>query len=86
MPSPLMRAKLQVLSVTQYGTPPTSISISASAVTGTTPYGPSGESEDNTFARYTPSASFSASITNPALLGQIKQGDKFYVDFTKADA
>lgn len=80
-----MRAKLQVLSVTKYGTPPTSASVSMSAVTGDKPFGPNGENEDNTFARYTPSASFSASINNPELLDFFAQGDKFYLDFTKAE-
>lgn len=81
---PTMRAKLQVQSVTPYGDPPTSESLSMSAVTGTAAFGPQGESDDNTFARYTPSASFSASINNPALLGQFKVGQKFYIDFTEA--
>lgn len=81
----MMRAKLQVQSVTPSGNPPTSEALSMSAVTSSTkPYGPQGENEDNTFARYTPSASFSATINNPALLGKFKVGQKFYVDFTEA--
>ena len=81
----MMRAKLQVQSVTSYGDPPTYETLSMSAVTSSTkPYGPQGENEDNTFARYTPMASFSATINNPALLGKFKQGQKFYLDFTEA--
>jgi len=81
---PKMRAKLQVLSVQKYGDPPTSESLSMSAVTSS-PYDKDGNSEDNTYAKYTPSATFSASINNPALLGQFQVGDKYYLDFTKAD-
>lgn len=78
----MMRAKFQVQSVT--GSEAYE-SLSMTAVTGKEPYGPNGESEDNTFARYTPSASLTMSITNPALIGKIKQGDVFYVDFTKVE-
>lgn len=78
----MMRAKLRVMSVVgsdKYET------LSLSAVTGKEPFGTDGESEDNTFARWTPSASLTMSITNPALVGKIQQGDTFYVDFTKVD-
>ena len=81
----MIRAKLQVQSVTPSGNPPTSESLSMSAVTSSTkPYGPQGENEDNTFARYTPMASFSATINNPALFGKFKVGQEFYLDFTEA--
>lgn len=55
------------------------------SVAGKADYGPNGESEDNTFARFTPSGSLSLTINNPDLLGKIKPGQKFYVDFTLAD-
>ncbi|MFM0306261.1 hypothetical protein P0D71_00505 [Paraburkholderia sp. RL17-383-BIF-A] len=42
--------------------------------------------EDNTFSRWTPCASLDITIQNPALFGRFKYGDKFYVDFTPADA
>ena len=48
------------------------------------PFGPEGESEDNTFARWTPSGGATLTITNPALIGKFKAGQKFYVDFTEA--
>ena len=78
----MMRAKMQVQSVTKYGDAQESLSMSA--VTGTTQYGPQGENEDNTYARYTPSGSISLSITNPALIGKFRVGQRFYVDFTEA--
>lgn len=77
-----MRAKMQVQSVTGSETYE---SISMSAVTSSDkPYGPNGENEDNTYARYTPSGTLSLSITNPALISKFKVGQKFYLDFTEA--
>jgi hypothetical protein len=78
----MMRAKMQVQSVTKQGE--TQESISMSAVTGNKAYGPQGESEDNTYARYTPSGSLSLTINNPALVGKFSVGQKFYLDFTEA--
>lgn len=49
------------------------------------PYAADGTGdEDNTFSRWTPCASLDMTIQNPALFGQFKPGDKFYVDFTPA--
>jgi hypothetical protein len=47
-------------------------------------YPADGSDEDNTFARWSPGASLIINIANPALWGQFKHGDKFYVDFTPA--
>ena len=78
----LMRAKVKVSSVkaTEYGEV-----IEAAPVCGNGAFGPNGESEDNTFARFTPSGSLSLMINNPDLLGKIKPGQKFYIDFTEAE-
>jgi hypothetical protein len=43
------------------------------------------ESEDNTFARYTPGGNLELSITNPALFDKLEKGQKFYVDFFLTD-
>lgn len=48
-------------------------------------YGENGENEDNDFARYTPFGELSMSINNPELLGKFNEGEKYYLDFTKAD-
>ena len=53
-------------------------------VTGNETFGPNGESENNTYARYTPSGEIKLSITNPNLHGQFTPGQEFYVDFTLA--
>jgi hypothetical protein len=79
---PTMRAKMQVRSVEGS---PTQETIKLSCVTGKDPFGPNGESEDNTFARYTPFGEASYTINNPLLIGQFKQGDTYYVDFTPAE-
>lgn len=49
-------------------------------------YPADGSDEDNTYAKFSPNASLSITITNPALLGQFKVGEKYYVDFTPAIA
>jgi hypothetical protein len=78
----MMRAKMQVSSVEQFHGGMEVVKLSA--VTGKGSFGPEGESEDNTYARYTPSGKCELSINNPALMGKIKPGMKFYLDFTEA--
>jgi hypothetical protein len=53
-----------------------------SAVCKSGSYGADGSEEDNTYAKYTPGASFKLTVTNPLLWGQHKPGQKYYVDFT----
>lgn len=48
------------------------------------PYGNDGSDENNTYAKFTPSASLVIHIANPDLIGRHKAGDVFYVDFTPA--
>jgi hypothetical protein len=78
---PKMRAKLMVTAVviTQGQE-----EVKMSPVCGSAPFGEKGESEDNTFARYTPCGALSLIISNPDLHGQFKPGQKFYADFTEA--
>ena len=78
----MMRAKMKVSAVTltEYGE-----IIKAAPVCGNKPFGPNGESEDNTFAKFTPSGSLELTVNNPELLGKIKPGQNFYVDFTLAE-
>jgi hypothetical protein len=47
-------------------------------------YPADGSDEDNSYAKWTPQADLSITVANPALWGQFKVGQKFYVDFTKA--
>ncbi len=48
------------------------------------PFDAEGNSEDNTYAKWTPSGSLTLEITNPALIGRFSVGQTFYLDFTEA--
>lgn len=92
--APRMRCKMLVTGVDAYSPPngggvTTSESYSMTCVGGDkvqTGYPPDGTDEDNDFAKWSPSGSFSLSCNNPALFGKIKVGEKYYVDFTLANA
>ncbi len=56
-----------------------------SAVTSK-PFDANGKSEDNDFATWTPSGSLKMTVTNPALIGSLKEGQTFYLDFTEVVA
>lgn len=84
-----MRAKLRVSSIDKThagkdGDSYRSIQVRASAVCKNEGYPPDGSDEDNSYARWSPSADLSMTINNPALFGKIEQGDTFYVDFHRA--
>lgn len=78
-----MRAKFQVVSVERFagGTE----KLKFSAVSKSAAYPEDGSDEDNTYAKFSPSASCEIFVNNPALAGKFSPGDKFYVDFTPAD-
>lgn len=78
-----MRAKFQIRSVTPAENYPQE-TIEMFAVTEK-PFDSDGNSEDNSFAKWTPSGDLKIVITNPALLGKFQAGEKFYLDFTKAE-
>lgn len=80
--TPTMRAKMKIANVEHFGA---TERLNLRAVCKSGPYPDEGADEDNTFARFTPSADLTMSITNPALLGRFAIGDTFYVDFTVAD-
>lgn len=82
--APVMRAKMAVLSIG--GTAGVSETLSLGAVCKSDGYPADGADEDNTFAKWTPSANLTMTINNPALHGKFTVGDKFYVDFTPAPA
>jgi len=82
-PETAMRAKLKLNTVTrtEYGE-----KLEFSAVCKTGAYPENGLDEDNTFAKFSPSADFTIQVNNPALFGKFNPGQKFYVDFTEAQA
>lgn len=77
----MMRAKMKVQFVDQQET---CLNLSLVAVGRDGAYPEDGSDENNTFAKWTPSASVSMCVTNPELFGKFKEGDEFYVDFTAA--
>jgi hypothetical protein len=87
-----MRAKMVVSDVTTYRTnpnDPTSPIIGETlkmrAVCKADGYGADGKDEDNSYARWTPSADLTMYINNPELLGRFKPGVKMYVNFESVD-
>lgn len=79
---PTMRAKLKVTNVVTH---PGADRITFCAVYKENGYPSDGSDEDNTFAKWTPSADLQMTINNPDLLGKFAVGDKFYLDFTPAE-
>ena len=77
-----MRAKFLILSVERFagGTE----KVKFTAVPKSSGYPADGSDEDNTYAKFSPSASCEIHIANPALQGKFEPGQKFYVDFTPA--
>ena len=55
------------------------------AVVSDEQFGENGESENNTYSRWTPNANLKMVITNPALFGKFNVGEEYYLDFTKAE-
>lgn len=82
MPEKIMRAKLKVSEVT-LGENCDIVKMRAVCKDGA--YPADGYDEDNTFAKFSPTAELSIQICNPALLGKFRPGQKVYVDFTPAD-
>lgn len=77
-----MRAKVVCASVHKFET---NENLVFNAVCKSGSYPADGSDDDNTYAKFTPSATFALSVTNPALLGKFVPGKKYYVDFTAAD-
>ena len=77
-----MRAKLFIESIPQHSTCET---LKMRAVAKSSTYPADGSDEDNTYAKFSPSATLELTIANPALIGQFKVGEKHYVDFTPAE-
>lgn len=75
-----MRAKMKVQSVTQFGS---SEQLKLSAVSASS-YPDNGSDEDNTYAKFSPTAELTITIANPALIGKFAPGETYYVDFTPA--
>lgn len=82
-----MRAKLRVGAILPTPGPdgtPVQERLVMHGVAKSSSYPEDGSDEDNTFAKFTPSASLDIQIANPALIGKFEVGQTFYVDFTPA--
>ena len=77
-----MRAKFVVSSVEKFGS---GEKLKFNAVAKSGAYPEDGSDEDNTYAKFSPSASCEIMVCNPALFGQFEPGQKYYVDFTEAN-
>ena len=75
-----MRAKMKVTVVKHHSDIYEELRFSA--VSKSDGYPDDGSDENNTFARWTPTAELTMSITNPDLIGKFTEGQEFYVDFT----
>lgn len=78
-----MRAKMNLTTVTKgigYEV------LAFNAVSKAGGYPEDGSDEDNTYAKFSPSASLTIQIANPALLDKFQAGEKYYVDFTPVPA
>lgn len=86
-----MRAKVYVSSVVENfgqpaeeGAPGNKLSekLRFNAVSKKEGYDATGDDENNTFAKWSPSAEFEITVANPALWGKFKEGNEYYVDFS----
>ena len=75
-----MRAKFRLTIINkQY---PGQETLNFVAVSKSEGYPSDGSDENNTYAMWTPMASLTMTVTNPALVGVYTEGQQFYVDFT----
>lgn len=77
----VMRAKMRLTQVSGSGQVEV---LHFSAVARNDGYPADGSDENNSFAKWTPSADLTMTINNPALVGKFQPGQTFYVDFTEA--
>lgn len=77
-----MKAKFEVKEVTENEDGSENLSMRA---VSEQPFDAEGVSDDNSFARYTPSGELTMLVNNPNLKGKIVVGEKYYLTFEKAD-
>jgi len=80
---PEMRAKMIVSGVINNGA---GEELTFRAVCKEDGYGEDGLDENNTFSTFTPSADLIMYVNNPALVGKFKEGESYYLDFSKSEA
>ncbi len=78
-----MRAKFRVIKIETF--PEHQQQVLHMSAVSHQPFDKDGVSEDNSFARWTPSGELKMVITNPKLKSALKEGEAYYLDFTKAE-
>lgn len=78
---PAMRAKLRLHHIDRQFPEQETLHYHAVAASK---YPEDGSDENNTYAKFSPSAVLQITVRNPNLLGKFAEGEEFYVDFTKA--
>ena len=84
---PQMRAKLRLHHIDKHGTPWPGATASETLhfhAVAASKYPEDGSDENNTYAKFSPSAVLNINVTNPDLVGKFEPGTEFYVDFTPA--
>ena len=79
---PTMRAKMKIQSVTKNESGSETLRLHAVAASK---YPEDGSDENNTYAKYSPSASLEICICNPNLYDKFVVGQEYYLDFTLAE-
>lgn len=77
-----MRAKMKITKIEQHESCEV---LHFTAVAKNSSYPEDGSDEDNTYAKFSPSGELKLTVANPALIGKFKAGEKYYLDFTKAE-
>lgn len=80
--STTMRAKMSVNRVERWDG---ADKVTMVAVARSSGYPTDGSDEDNTYAKFSPQGELTLTIANPALIGKIEPGQKFYLDFVPAN-
>ena len=78
-----MRAKMVVTSLVSTVKDSEQLTFKAVGADGAYPSG--GLHEDNTYALFTPSGELKLTVNNPALIGQFRVGQTYYLDFTQVN-
>lgn len=76
-----IRAKMEVLQVVKNGDAAETVTLTCVAKAE---YPEDGSDADNSFALFAPTGQFWLSVTNPAAVGQFKEGDVVTIDINSA--
>lgn len=78
-PNAVLRAKLRVQSISQQKDDKGAVTLETINLTAV--YSPDESDENHQWSKWTPSASFNMTISNPNAFGKLSSGHEFFVDF-----